>query len=439
MSKALTASTTIGFSTDSSGLRLVEDKDRDAEPESRTNRDGLIVSCNNKTFVRLYPPATPTTRVIPATGRLVGLGNLIENDVEAVITFSPDSSVSQLPRGVSNVRIEMVGTAFHKDGTIVRPSVAYDAVREAITIRPACYCVVKVTHDAAYSLYEYTFSGSCPDNPPPAFDSAGNALPVEAANPKYFADGLISAIDPAYEAYATLTLEAPECSWSSVSVSWLDSDKDRVVPTLALEIDPDYPPRIVSLPGSSIPEAEAGVRAYPAGAAVTTYTTAGSMTKHPSGPRVQAVMEVVQFQNSAAASLKYQPAGTIAHTIIGTLRALGGSSVGLTVVGPGSRVIDVTYLPNGNGRYTNPRPRTLGPNEVAVVDMFGHPVPVSGLVSVSYSTTYDWFIYVFERAEDEVGGVIFNTGFAVALDATDRATHLQLSPPSTKDKSKSMR
>lgn len=438
MSKALTASTTIEFSRGSSGgLRLVEDRDRKAEPTSRQNRDGVIVSCTDKTFVRLYPPATATTRVIPATGSILSLGDLIENDVASVVTFSPDSTTSDLARGAGNVRIEMVGTAFYPDGTVVTPTISYDAVGNSVNIFPACYCVVKILYDAAYSLYEYTFSGSCPDNPPPAFDSMGNALPDADKTPKYFTEGLISAIDPLYEAYTTLSLEAPTCTWASVAVSFLDSDKGKVVPTLVMEIDADYPPRIVA---GNTPEAEAGVRIYPAGAATTTYTTAGvALLMSHYGPRTQQVMEVVSFQNSANASLKYPPSGSIASEVIGSLKALGGGGSGLTVRGPGSRVIDVTYLPEGNGRYTNPRPRVLGPNEIAITDMFDHPVPVSGLVRISYASMYDLYWYQYDRTTDEEGGIAFVTGYLVALDATERATHLQLQPPSTKDKSKSMR
>ena len=439
MSKILNATTTITFggSDSGGGLRLVTDSDRKTEADSRTTPAGTIVSCENSVYVRLYPAATATTRVVAATGALAPQGNLTEHDVTEVVTFSPDSGKGEMPRGATNIRIELVGTSFAADGTLVNSSVTYDAVANAVVVTPSCYSIVKVKYDIDYTLYLYTFAGRCPDAAPPAFDSSGMLLSALGSTViKYFEDGLISAIDPVFDAYTTLHLDPPECKWSSIATSFLDSDKEKVVPSLKLEIDPDYPVRMVKSTAGNI-LAECCVRIYPSGAVTRVEATAGlAVYNDVMGTRT--IAEIKQFTNTAVGALEYPPANSVSATVIGSLESLGNGGLSY-VYGPGETVVDVTYIEGTSGAYKNPRSRRLGPNEVAICDLFRHPVPVHGIVRFDYTSRYDRYLFTFEQESRADGSIGFIPAFFVAEDAIGRASSLKLDPPSMQDQTKSAR
>lgn len=435
MPKALNASTQINFSAagDGAGLRLVEDQDRKAEAESRITPSGFTVSCTTQKYVRLYPPATGTTKVTPVSGSISRVGDAVEHDVAELVTFQPGNSEYIMSRGVENVRVELVGAAYGQDGKPTSVNVTYDPVKNALVLSASAFAVCRVLYDAKYSLYLYTFSGECPDDPPPRFDDSGNALPYSEV--RYFDYGLIAAIDTEFNAYATLQMEPPTCAYTTISTSWLDSDKDKVVPTIKLEIDPDFPPRIVAAGG--LPVAECCIRAYPAGAVTQFDVTAGDAIYQSSVQGVRQCAEVKTFQNSATAALDYPPAGDVEAEIIGDMVTLSTDNAVSYVRGPGEEIVDVTYIEGGNGRYENPRVRTLGPNEMALCDMFNHPVPAHGLAKVKYSATYDRFVYSF--AMESGLGISFKQAFFTARDSLGRAAALALNPPSMKDKSRSAR
>lgn len=435
MSKLLTAGAQISFGGSESGMRLEEDSDRSTSPETRDLGNGNSVSCQIVKYLRLYPPASSTTVVVAGTGSVSYMGNATSLDDVEIVTFSPDSPSKAFSRGVKNVRIEQVGAAFLKDGKSTAVKVVYDPVENKLRVNPPSYCAVKVMFDSEYSLYTYRFAGACPDIPDTQVDSLGNPLdPLSVKITKYFQDGLVSALDPVSEAFASIHLDSPKCEYSSVSMSFNDSDRDKVVPTLKMEIDSDYPARIVA--GGSDLTAECSVRVYPAGIGATAFATSGVLTKNSVGGNRQ-IAEVKTFSNSAVASLNYPPAGSVALEIVGTLQTISGGSAS-SVRGPGETVTDVTYIPNGGGRYTNPRTRRLGPNEIAVTDMFGHPIPCHGSVVAKYTSMYDVYIFTFDKSVEN-GATEFEPAFAVVTDSQGRATSVRLEPPSTKDKTKSAR
>lgn len=435
MPKALNASAQITFSEPGSGagLRLVEDQDRKAEATSRTTPSGFTVSCTNQKYVRLYPPATPTTKVTPVSGSISRIGEAVEHDVADLVTFHPGSTEYALSRGVENIRVELVGAAYDNDGHPTSVTVTYDPVKNMLVLSQSAFAVCRILYDAKYSLYLYTFAGECPDDPPPRYDEEGNALPF--TEEKNFDYGLIAAIDTEYNAYATLQMEPPSCTYTTISANWLDSDKDKVVPTIKLEIDPDYPPRIVAAGG--LPVAECCIRAYPAGAVTQFDATSGEAIWQSYVTGVRQCAEVKTFQNSATAALDYPPAGDVEAEIIGDMVTVSSETAVSYIRGPGEEVTDVTYIEGGNGRYENPRLRTLGPNEIALCDMFNHPVLAHGLAKVKYSATYDRFVYTF--AMEPGIAIAFKQAFFTARDSLGRAAAIALNPPSMKDKSRSAR
>lgn len=436
MNKTLTASTTLNFSEESAdsggGLRLVQDNDRKTQATTRITPKGMTVSCTTSAYVRLYPPVTPTTKVAAVTGSISKVGDAIAKDENALFTFGPDQAVQELDRGVSNIRIEQVGGAYDAAGNPTTVTVKYDPTRNALVATPACFCVCRIVYDEAYTLFLYNFSGSCPDEPPPAVDASGNALEIEPVKP--FTEGLISAIDITYNAYTTMTMEPPTCTYQAISVNYLDTDRFKQVPTLKLEIDPEYPPRLVAGGGTNI-QAECTIRCYPAGGASSFTSTSGISRKKSDGTGSRECTEVKTFQNSATASTDYPPAGMVQSDVIGTLVTLAGGGSSIKVMGPGETIEDVTYIENGNGRYENPRPRVLGSSEIAICDIFDHPTPAYGAVLLNYSSTFDRFVYTFAL---EVTGAKqnFASGFFIAQDSLGRASALQVNPPIMKNKSR---
>ena len=435
MSSIIDSSVTVSFGSPTgagTNLRLEEDKDVHPPLSTRTVAPGKSVSAQSSTYVRLYPPATPTVVIAAATGSMAKVGDFTEVDVSSVVIFTPDSPASTLPVGVKNVRIERIGNTFDASGAPVVATVAYDAVRNEVAVSPACFCAIKVTHDADYTRYLYTFSGRCADAPPPVFDAFGNPInPLLTPAQKAFLDGLVYAIDPATAGHASLQLDPPECIWSASSFSFGDTDRERAVSRLILEIDSGEPSRIVEK-GPSI-SAEVSVRCYPANAGVNHYSTSGLATRSVGPTFTRQVNEVCTFTNSAVTSLSYPPAGSISASVVGSLEAQGGLSFS-TIRGPGETVTDVTYDDYGGG-YTNPRQRVLGANEIAAVDLFNHPIPVHGLVKVSYVTTYDKYIFSYQEF-DENGATVFAPAHLIVEDSTGRANSISLEPPTTKDKSR---
>lgn len=434
MNKALTASATLNFSEESAnggGLRLVQDNDRKTQATTRTTPKGMTVTCTTSQYVRLYPAATPTTKVAAVTGSISKVGDAISKDENALFTFGPDNAVQTLDRGVSNVRIELVGAAYNAAGLPTTVTVKYDPTRNALVATPACFCVCRILYDEPYTLYLYNFAGSCPDEPPPAVDASGNALDIEEFKP--FTEGLISAIDIDYNAYTTMTMEPPTCTYQAITVSYMDTGRFKQVPTLKLEIDPEYPPRMIAGGGTNL-QAECTIRCYPAGGATSYIATSGAVRKLPD-TGTKTCSEVKTFQDSATASTDYPPAGLVGATVLGDLVTISGVTSSVDVRGPGSIVEDVTYTEGGNGRYENPRARRLGPSEIAVCDMFGHPTPAYGAVLLDYSSTFDRFVFTF--ALESVGAKQnFAAGYLIAQDSLGRAATIQANPPILKNKSR---
>lgn len=425
--KVLVGHSTIGFSlsSDEGQLRLLRDDDRKVEPTSRYTAKGYTVSCTDSVYVRLYPPAKPTTTVTAATGTLRVVGQAVEHDVVDVVMLTPDSPTHDLPDGVSNVRIEQIGLAISESGTPVRVNVAYDPVRNQVKADSPCYRALKVWYDQAFTLYLYKFSGSCPDSPPSQTElDAAQALYAES--PKYFADGVIMAVDMDTKAHAVLQLDPPECSWTSVAVQFGDTNKDAALQTLMMEIDPRYPPRLVGREGATRPYAECCIRVYPAGAVGSISVTAGIAHKvNADAAMTQQVSEILEFSNSSSAALRYPPASTVSVSSLGRFKTLNGEAYSMAP--PGTKVVDVTYT--DDGRYTNQRARTLGSNEVAVIDLFSHPLPSHGLAKAEYASTYDLFYYEFAYS-GLPGDEAFLPAFALAEDVQGRGAQLRLNGPS---------
>ena len=420
------------------GLRLVEDTTRKAEPTVRTLSLGRTVSCENRKYIRLYP-LLPDTLVYCASGSISIAGTGADKDTVDIVTFTPTSATVSIPLGAYNIRMEPRGVSIDATGKVVATKLEYNAIEGDITIDPPAYAVAKVTYDIDYQLFLYTYAGRCPDNPPITTDASGMPLdPVTHPVPRYFDDCLIAALNIPRNSFTNLMLEAPSCNWSGVGSSYNDSDKDKVIPTLKLEIDPDYPIRTVASGGGARLTAECCIRVYPAGAGVSISATAGSVFRHSSAGGKRSISEVKDFTNSATAALDYPPSGSIGITMVGSLEGLSSTDVS-EVLGPGDTVVDVTWLPNDPKAYTSPRPRRLGPNEIAAVDLFRHPVPCRGLVAVHYASLYDLYVYTFDTQAGTDGGVNFIPAYVIAVDSSHRASYLKLDPPSTKDKTKSAR
>jgi len=434
MTRVLQANTTVTFrDPEDEGKTIRLERDTERPVESKTYYTAPYrVSAQDKTHVRLYHGPNVDPQVFAVTGSMTEIGTGVEKGVIETVTITPDSPTASIPPWATNVTVRIVGRSFTATGASARPTLAYDSVRKTVTAGSSVYAAIEVKFDAPYRLFLYTFTGTCPLNPPKDFDNEGNEI---TDRPKTFSDGVVFAIDFNKNANATLVMDGPECSWGGAG-GVTGTESDRVLPRLSMDIHPDYPVRLVSSVDGNSVWCECTVRVFPASAGAEVFTTSGSAsatTKKETMP----VKDILSFDGRSSQSLSYTPVGAVALATLNLYpirdryrRYSEGRAINPT--GPGSEVIDVDLSDTGLG-YSNPRPRQLGPDEVALVDLYGVPSPSLAVVEAEYTTSYDCFVFSFEW--DGVKGA-WKEAILLAKTPDGRVARLEVSPPSTKSRNR---
>jgi len=400
-------------------IRLELDRQREAPPDTRTVDDDLLITVQKKHYVRLYPKESAEVRAV--NGSIRQVGSDVEKNRQTLLLFDPDVLEASLPIGITNVRVEKVGRTFNREGSDINVTYQYRKTSNSVVANAPHYGAVRVTYDYPYSLYEYQFSGSCPITPPSTQDSEGNAIPLPESP---FSDGLIMAVNPTTNQLASLTIGAPNCEYGRIAYRYNDTLKDLKLPNMRLEIDSQAPVRLTGGTNTRL-RAECNVLLFPNyGADVS--VTAGTLTELSGG--LQQVKETLTFNGESSVSLRKTPVAGVNVRVISV--EAGGRSV--SWAGPGTRIEDVVYNPNGT--YSNPRPRTVNQDELVAVDLFSHPVRLFAVVEVTYSASFRKFRYQFsyDDARSE-----FRFAHVIASDpGNSRGSSLELNPPILKDETK---
>ena len=431
MSKALVASTTVTFEDpENAGRDIRLEQDTRRRTESKVYHTfPYRVTAQNVTHVRLYhgPRVTPSVSAI--TGSISYVSTDTAFGLTETLTLTPDSQTANVPSWATNLSYRVVGIALSPSGAMVGVSLSYDPERFTITSSAKVFAAVEITYDAPYKLYSYTFSGTCPVNPPKDFDDTGSV--IEREPPPNFRDGVVFAIDFTKSVHATLTMSGPACSWGGVG-GVRGTESGRVLPKLSMDIHPDYPPRLVSSADGVRVWCECTIRVFPAGSGATVLTTSGYATSTTVIETMQ-VRDILLYENRSSQSLSYTPVGSVA-LVAETLypvddrrrRFYEGRSV--TPAGPGFVVTDVDISDDGMS-YTNPRDRALGPAEVALVDIFRIPAASLAVITADYITSFDCFTFMFDWDGSEKR---FKEAILLARTEDGRVARLEVSPPSTK-------
>lgn len=399
-------------------ISLEKDRQRELPPDSRSLDSGLTVSVQKSHYIRLYPKEAAEVRAVNGSIRSVGAD--IDVDRQMLIMFDPETKESGLPVGVTNVRIEKVGRSFDVTGKDINVSYQYKKTSNTVVSNTPHYGAVRVVYDYPYSLYEYTFSGSCPITPPDTVDDIGNAIPLRD-NP--FSDGLVMAVNPMSGQMASLSLVAPVCEYGMIAYSFNDTRKDLELPDMELEIDPEAPVRLTGA-GTRI-RSECNVLMYPDYNAEVV-PTEGVLSKLESGSRE--IRETVTFNGASSASLSKTPMSGVVVTVISS----DSSGKSVSWASPGDTITDVVY--SSSGRYSNPRPRIVNPDELVAVNVFGHPVRVFAVVEVKYHATFRKFRYQFSYDDERA---TFKPAHIICSDPSNsRGSFLEVSPPNLTNQTK---
>lgn len=432
--KPLITSTTVTFSQPREEIRLEEDRERAVEPTRYGDLSRYSVA-TDKRYVRMYHKRELSPIVTAITGVLAEAGKATHLNTTELVATTPESPAASVPGWAINVRLTPVGKAIDADGNITQVTWFYDPVRLSVIPSKAVYGVVRITYDAPYTLFLYTFSGACPAVPPSQFDAEGNAIAQDTSDS--FSAGLLYAIDYDKEVSAYLNMTPPECRWPTGG-----QDRDtrvegaKQIPVMQLEQDPEYPPAF-SRRGKEL-ICETVVRAFPAGYARDVYATEGWLYSHEHKGGMD-VEEMLIFTMESSKSLKYLPDGDVHLRVIRVFEAPFGFSSSFNAdrgfIGPGGTVVDVEEGESSDEEASNPRPRTVGEMEVVAVGAFRRPVKVIAVVRASYVARYDSYVYRFDY-DDRVKE--FKSGTIIAVDSQDRTATLRLSGPSMKSRSRSL-
>lgn len=442
MARALNANTQVTFGDAAGGsaaIRLVKDTQR-KRPATTRVEGGYSVSCENSTYVRLYKSESiGDVRVLAITGAITSAGSGVDVDSEELITFTPDNPVASLPAWATGISVSLVGRAIDAAGAAAgNISFSIDAARRTVTTSVPCYCVARATFNAPYSLYIYTFAGACPIKPPPTIDELGNAIdPLKQNTTAFFSEGMVYAIDGTGKHFTTLQMSPPECKWSQIAIDFKDTATEQKLPKLVLEIDPEYPARLVSYEygGESRVDCSVTVRVYPKGSIGSVAVSSGSWRRGSTYLDSTDVSEAILFNNEAIATLKYVPAGDVEVRILKVVNMDGSEEDGrfVNIRKPGDRIVDVTYNADGT-TYSNPRPRVLNATEICVADLFNHPRKIVAFATAEYSVDFDRIDFDFDW---DSGLQEFKAATLLVISGGQVAGSIQLSPVSMQSRTRS--
>jgi len=430
MSSIVKASTVLNFSESNDGqIRLEEESRNNSKvPPTVKTESGYSVSCQNVTQVRMYKSPGLTVSVAVGTGTIVHIGNTVETGVQELVTLTLDNQSHELPPWAINIQYALIGSVITPTGPAAK--ISFNSATRTLSADRPCFAIYRVTYDAPYALYRYTFSGACPVRPPPQFDLQGNAIdPLTLSAVRYFDEGLIYAVDSTYTVSTVLTLDPPECEWGVVGVRFNDSAVEEKLPDMVLEIDPEYPIRFIRA-GDNI-QLAGSVRVYPRGVIESVEATYGH-TAYGGSDAYMAVEEALVFNNTAVQALKSPPVGDLNTTI----RRIHGQSDWVaqlnTIATPGQTITDVTWSEDGQS-YSNPRARMLNPTEICCVDSFRHPVKILGYVNARYHTSFERIDYYFEwDAENSQ----FHQAVLIVKGTEGRGASITMSPLSMKSRTR---
>lgn len=411
MAEFLTTTVQVNFGEFEDKNRILWEEDQDKSPPDFDKR-----------YVRLYPPGVPIR--FATSGSLSG-GVTTQSLHEELLVFSGNADIQLKYPEAFSVSTNLIGKFYDKDGNAIPVTFSFDASRNKIVASSPGYAAVQVTYKAKYDRFLFKYSGG----PCPGLSAGPYSPAVSTSTSKPYNESILVALDPTRDATASLQMSPPECDQQTFFVN---KGIEAELPQLDLMIDPNYPVRLTDSVKTS--------------SGVTSTPYLASMTKLRLIPSVGSVVNVdvnhvdasivledtgltedvderLVFSGSSSVNLEFQSLSKVALTRVGVWRDKTGSSVLVDLRGPGDTVIEVDYLPNGKG-YTNPRKRTVGPDEVVACDVFGKAIEVFGVAEASYTYKYDLYRLdlPFDAKTNQFGSVYVTAVYQKAPDDVQPAT-----------------
>jgi len=234
----------------------------------------------------------------------------------------------------------------------------------------------------------------------------------------------VYAIDGTGKNFTTLQMSPPECKWSQIAIDFKDTATEQKLPKLVLEIDPEYPARLVSYEYGGEPRVDCSVtvRVYPKGSIGSVAVSSGSWRRGSTYLDSTDVSEAILFNNEAIATLKYVPAGDVEVRILKVVNMDGSEEDGrfVNIRKPGDRIVDVTYNANAT--------------EICIADLFNHPRKIVAFATAEYSVDFDRIDFDFDW---DAGLQEFKAATLLVISSGQVAGSIQLSPVSMQSRTRS--
>lgn len=367
--------------------------------------------------LRLYPDIDCKT--FSTSGTLSRLGSDSAHSEETLVFIdSMEVALSKKPTGT--ISIESLGSFYDADGSAVYVTFSYDPLTNSVIASTPGFGVVKVSYTYRFKAYLYTHTGpgcggtdftvgSLGGSTSGGFTSGGftgggftsdgfTGSPVL----KPYDDGQIVAIDLSTGMYAELFLEGPECSDTSV----IDRTNEARLPSIVLDIHPDYPPRLIAIGDDDTADLVAGCKLYvtPGDSSFTIHAYPGELISDMQDAEpliVRSIKDVVTFNNSGSVNLSYQADSNVQVTALSLFYDQYGDQVSPNFAKPGDRVQDVEWLSRTS--YQNPIPRYVNANEIVVTNSTGKVINATGAIEASYTVKSKRFKLIFEQEISDSG------------------------------------
>jgi len=383
-------------------------------------------------YVRVHPGSAGIT-FSNTSGTFTRSQAGLNKRVESYETFNDSYEVTLRYPNPRNVVVELLGRFVNSDGAVVTPTLTFDAARRTINSSIRGYGVIKVRYDAPYDIYLATFiqAGGGPRliNPYSSLIMTRDGYGFYAGHGTPDDDD-----DPNLTGYFPMTVIGSKASGETHTISPTatpDSDTSRYnglsatdskLPRLRIEIDPDYPPRLIQGPGDGTRlTARCGIRVFPAVGA-TVISTVGSVQPG-SEPKSMYVKDSISFNGSPSASLQYQPAGAVDVTrLSGYFFDRWGRQFTPRIKLPGQTFTAVTWV--NSYTFGGPVSREVGEDEI-VICSGNNSIPCYGVLEVGYTVMFKRHMYDFEYDQNTKR---FRTAFVAARYGEQFASQ-QVQPP----------
>ena len=377
MSEILTTSLQVNFGDYEDQNRISWEEDREKDPPDAYH-----------TYVRLYPTGVPIRFATAGT-----LTNAVDtsDSAEEVLVFSGNTAIGLRYPNAYNVTMSVIGYFYNDAGEIVTATLNFDTARNEVVCSKAVYAAVSVSYTVNFTSFLYAFEGGpCGD------ELAYPYLPVEVSstNTSPYKEAVLVALDPVNEAVGSLQLTPPDCDRKEFHVNRGQEARSARV---SLSIDPQWPIRLSATEKTSegtttvsYLASRTKIRLSPSTPkAVVAVNNVDAKIKKDAKGVEEDVSESVQFDGSTSTNLSFQPKSGVGTTAIGVWRNKWGNSFSPDFRTPGQTITEVDWV--NERTYRNPRRRTVGTDEIVVVDMWGRAVEAFGVMEATYTHDYDLY------------------------------------------------